>query len=103
MPNPKLNIIAAASEYLNLRTALESLSSEANDWNDIQDRMTFLTKEMVKASAATPRELVAKAMLTVEWLDADTGDLSDKIALSLCRDVLAMFRARGPSATHSFE
>ena len=55
--------------------------------DDMGRRMASLSRAMVQVQATSPRELVRKAQVVIDWLDED-GDLASALARSLCHDVV---------------
>lgn len=100
-------LIEMSEEFISLRDASRKLcqtweqqetskQADANVCDEItrpmRDRMSVLSHEIAVTSATTPEELAKKALVALDWINAD-GDLADQLAASLCRDIVVLIRS----------
>lgn len=56
------------------------------------DRMSELVATIIDTHAGSTQELTCKARVALDWIDEE-GDVADRLAASICRDILVLFEA----------
>jgi hypothetical protein len=83
------------------RTGMEMTESEREDHaSAVGDIMLRIAWQIAEAPSQTWLDARAKAVVLLDWVGQDKDDVTDQLAASLSRDIIALFDALEPKPCH---